>query len=229
MSALFESPGYETQHWDVSPALQIGAAELAASARIKRIKADETLYVEGESAPHCYQVVSGYIKEYNTLEDGRRQITDFYDAGDMFGLSGTRDHHYTAEAVVDSVVRYYPREILARASASPELSRYFFDMLVNRLNRSREQVIMIGRMNAAQRVAAFLYHLFEARCGAGEIDLPMSRQDIADHLGLTTETVCRSLTELKKKRFIVMPTARQFSVLDEEKLADVARGASTLL
>jgi CRP/FNR family nitrogen fixation transcriptional regulator len=229
MSALFEPPDFEQRHVEGIMPATIDAASFAASACLKRVKAGATLYVEGDPAPYCYQVADGYVKEYNTLEDGRRQITDFYSVGEMFGISDGEEHLYTAEAISDSVVRYYPREMLARASSSPAMSRYFFDMLVSRLNRSRERIIMLGRMNAAQRVAAFLFHLSEERRSAKVIDLPMSRQDIADHLGLTTETVCRSLTELKRKGFITMPSARRFSVCDGPKLADAVHGASDLI
>lgn len=229
MSALFEAPGFERRYGDITDDAEIDAASFAASATIRRVKAGAALYMEGDPAPHCYQVASGFIKEYNTLEDGRRQITDFYGVGEMFGISDGDEHLYTAEAITESVVRSYPREMLLRASRSPEMSRYFFDVLVSRLNRSRERIIMLGRMNAAQRVATFLYHLAKERNATVEVSLPMSRQDIADHLGLTTETVCRSLTELKRRGFITMPSARRYRVRDAARLADVAHGASGLI
>lgn len=229
MSALFEPPGFERRKIDRGPPPAIDAAAFAASASIKQFKAGVTLYVEGDPAPYCYQVADGFVKEYNTLEDGRRQITDFYGIGDMFGISNGDEHRYTAEAVANSVVRCYPREMLVRAAASPAMSGYLFDMLVSRLNRSRERIMMLGRMNAAQRVAAFLFHLSEERRFAKVIELPMSRQDIADHLGLTTETVCRSLTELKRRGLIAMPSARRYSICDAAKLADAVHGASDLI
>lgn len=229
MSALIEPFDTAKLVDDEHSTDRIDAAGFAASACIKRVKSGETLHLEGDPAPYCYQVASGFIKEYNTLEDGRRQITDFYGVGEMFGITDIDRHLHTAEAISDSVVRYYPREMLSRACSSPILSRYFFDTLVARLNRSHERIIMLGRMNAAQRVAVFLFHLSEKGAADEEIDLPMSRQDIADHLGLTTETVCRSLTDLKRKGYISMSSARRFSVCDTLRLGDVARGASGML
>jgi CRP-like cAMP-binding protein len=204
-----------------------GAASFAASANIKRLKAGETLYVEGDAAPFCYQVASGVVKEYNTLEDGRRQVADFYGVGELFGISELSEQLHTAEAVTDCTVRGYPRETFLHAVASsPELSHHFLDTIMTRLHRARERMVMLGRMNAIQRIASFLLRLSEQQETATDIHFPMSRQDIADHLGLTTETVCRALTTLKKKGMVIMPSARVFSIPDEDRLEDVAHGSA---
>lgn len=227
MSALFETSRPDHQLFDETPIDASEAADIAASACVRRVKAGETLYMERDPAPFCYQVMSGLFKEYNTLKDGRRQIADFYGVGAIFGISESDVHLYTAEAVREAAVRYYPREAFLRACSSSALSRSLLDMLIARLDRSRERNIMLGRMSATQRVAVFLHHLAEERSPAGDIELPMSRQDISDHLGLTTETVCRSFTELKKKGLIAMPSARRFSVRNAARLAEFACGAAT--
>ncbi len=206
-----------------------GATSLAASASVKRIKAGETLYVEGDDAPFCYQMISGVAKEYNTLEDGRRQVADFYGVGELFGISELTEQLHTAEAITDCAVRCFPREKFLRAvETNPVLSHRFVGALMTRLHRSRERMVMLGRMNAVQRTASFLLRLAEEQEKATDIQFLMSRQDIADHLGLTIETVCRTLTELKKKGLILMPVARLFSILDEEGLEGIAHGAAGL-
>lgn len=204
----------------------IGGPALASNANVKRFKAGETLYVEGDEAPYCYQIVSGVAKEYNTLEDGRRQVADFYGVGELFGISEIDEQLHTAEAITDCAVRCYPRDLFLRAvAASPTLSQIFLDTLMTRLHRTRERMIMLGRMSAIQRVAAFLLRLCAEQDSTDNIRFLMSRQDIADHLGLTIETVCRALTEMKKRGVLVFETARLFSIPDEDALEDIAHGA----
>jgi CRP-like cAMP-binding protein len=206
-----------------------GAADFAASANIRRLKAGETLFVEGDAAPFCYQVASGVIKEYNTLEDGRRQVADFYGVGELFGISELDEQLHTAEAITDCTVRCYPRESFLHAiSSSPELSYHFLDTIMTRLHRARERMVMLGRMSAVQRITAFLLRLSVEQATTTNVQFLMSRQDIADHLGLTIETVCRVLTALKKKGLIIMPSARVFSIPDEASLDGVAHGGRNL-
>ena len=206
------------------PNLEI--AEFAASANVRRFKAGETIFVEGEAAPYCFQVVSGVVKEFNTLEDGKRQVADFYGVGELFGISELDEQLHTAEAITECAVRCYPRETLLNAVAvSPELSHQFLDALMTRLHHTRKRMIMLGRMTAMQRVASFLLRLSSEQGIFSNIRLAMSRQDIADHLGLTIETVCRCLTDMKKKKLITMPSARVLTIPDIEALEKLAQGA----
>lgn len=203
---------------------------MGANVCIRRLKAGETLYVEGESADYCYEIVSGVIKEYNTLEDGRRQVAEFYSAVEMFGFSESQDQLHTAEAITPCTVRCYPREAFMKTvAASPSLSASFLETLMTRLHRARERMVMIGRMSAIQRVATFLLRLAEDQDTRVNVHLAMSRQDIADHLGLTIETVCRTLTELKKQGIVVMESARVFTIADEASLEAVAMGSRARL
>lgn len=200
----------------------------AASLSLRRIKAGETLYVEGDAAPYCYQIVDGVMKEYNTLEDGRRQVADFYSTGELFGISEMDEHLHTAESITACAVRCYPRDAYLKAiAASPDLSKQFLDTLMTRLHRARERLIMLGRMSASQRVATFLLRLSSEQNTTDDIRFVMSRQDIADHLGLTIETVCRILTDFKKRRIINMQSARVFSVPRIGALTDAADGLDT--
>lgn len=203
---------------------------LAASAAIRKLAPGETLYIEGELAISCFQVVSGVVKEYNTLIDGRRQITDFYSLGNIFGISEADEYLHTAEAVTNCVVRIFPRDTyLQYALASREQSQKIVTDLMTRLHRAEERAIMLGRMNARQRVATFLQRLSEDQGHPQKIRISMSRQDIADHLGLTIETVCRVLTELKKTGYIDMDGARILSIKEPERMENIACVGSTML
>ena len=225
MTALVKAEAFHTGAVPFNSEIVIDASRLAAGASLKTLRAGETLFVEGDRAPFCYQVVSGVIKEYNTLEDGRRQVADFYSVGDLFGFSEAKHHLCSAEAVTDCTVRCYPKDAYLRAiSSSPELSYQFLGALMSRLHRTRERMIVLGRMSAAQRVAAFLLRLSAEQQTLHGVTFLMSRQDIADHLGLTIETVCRILTSFKKSRLIEMKTARLFDVLDIAALDAVANG-----
>lgn len=205
-------------------------AGLNSLACVRHLKPGETLYVESESAGFCYQILSGVMKEYNTLEDGRRQVAEFYAEGAMLGLSAEADHLHTAEAVTPCAVRCFPREAFIQAAAgSTQLSQALLAETLMRLDRARERMVMIGRMSAMQRVASFLLRLSADQDVRDDISIFMSRQDIADHLGLTIETVCRTLTELKKIKAIVMASARVFSIAGDGVLEDIAMGARTRL
>ncbi len=206
-------------------ATDLSEPQLAAAAIVRRVKAGETLYVEGDPAPYCYQIVSGVVKEYNTLEDGRRQVADFYGVGELFGISELDEQLHTAETITECAIRSYPRDTFMQAVASsPALSQHFLDTLMMRLHRARERIIMLGRMSAMQRVTSFLLRLSAEQNTLSDVRLMMSRQDMADHLGLTIETVCRALTDLKKRGLIVMPAARLFTIPDESTLDDIAHG-----
>ncbi|MGE0407650.1 MAG: helix-turn-helix domain-containing protein [Amphiplicatus sp.] len=199
-------------------------ANLASIGHLRRLKAGETLFAEGDEASFCYQVASGFIKQYATLEDGRRQVSDFDSVGEFFGMSDSDQHLQTAEAVTDSAIRCYPKDALYRMiNSSIELSRFFHDALVARLQKAREGMMILGRLNAAERVAHFLLRLSKDATSR-DIHLPMSRQDIADYLGLTVETVCRVLAQLKAEGVIRLQSARQMTVCDRAKLASLAGG-----
>ena len=123
--------------------------------------------------------MSGVIKEYNTLEDGRRQVAEFYSAVEMFGFSESEDQLHTAEAITPCTVRCYPREAFMKTvAASPALSASFLKTLMTRLHRARERMVMIGRMSAIQRVATFLLRLADDQEARANVHLAMSRPEL---------------------------------------------------
>jgi CRP/FNR family nitrogen fixation transcriptional regulator len=192
-----------------------------------RFSRNETIFNDGDEAKNCYKVISGTIRLCKHMSDGRRQIADFLLAGDFFGFMQFGTYKFTAEAVGDVVLMCYPQGQVARLSgAMPNLRGRLLVLLSQRLLGMQDHLVMLGRQTAKERVASFLIHIAE-RSDAEEglaFDLPMSRQDIADYLGLTIETVCRMLSELKRERIIAIPDASQIVLKDLEALQTLAEG-----
>jgi CRP/FNR family nitrogen fixation transcriptional regulator len=162
--------------------------------------ANEDIHAEGARADHCYRVLSGCVRTVQLLADGRRQVGEFLMTGDMFGLDDLDTHVFAAEAVTAVVLRRYPRRMQAAlAERNPGLARRLHDLTLAHLHRTCRHAMALGRMTAGERLAAFLLQM--DRClpplENGLLNLPMSRTDIADHLGLTVETVCRLLAVFK--------------------------------
>ncbi|WP_419252424.1 helix-turn-helix domain-containing protein [Caulobacter sp. ErkDOM-YI] len=183
---------------------------------------DEEIFGEGETADHVYQVISGSVRTCRTLRDGRRQIDEFHFAGDYFGLEAGDLHRVSAEAMTDTTVRMVRRGALSQLAAQrPEVARVLFRLTVEGLQRSQDHVLMLGRKSARERVVGLLVDLAD-RTGGDELDIPMSRQDMADYLGLTIETVSRTLTQLQADGVIAIPTTRHIVLRDGVALRRLA-------
>jgi CRP-like cAMP-binding protein len=186
-----------------------------------RFSRNKTIFNDGDEATNCYKVVSGAVRLCKHMVDGRRQIADFLLAGDFFGIMQFGSYKFTAEAVGDVVLMCYPQSQVARLSRSmPNLRGRLLVLQSQRLLGMQDHLVMLGRQTAKERVASFLLHIAE-RSDAEEgvaFELPMSRQDIADYLGLTIETVCRMLTDLKRKRIVSLPVPGQVVVEDMDTL-----------
>lgn len=193
-----------------------------------RFARNETIFNDGDEATNCYKVISGAVRLCKHMADGRRQIADFLLAGDFFGFMQFGHYKFTAEAVGNVVLMRYPQRQVARLSSSmPNLRGRLLVLLSQRLLGMQDHLVMLGRQTAKERIASFLLHIAE-RSDAEEhiaFDLPMSRQDIADYLGLTIETVCRMLSELKRDRVIAIPNAGQVVLNDMDALSALAEGA----
>ncbi len=167
------------------------------------------IYGENEPAEYLYKVVSGAVRTYKVLNDGRRQIGAFYLPGDIFGLEVGGEHTFSAEAVADCKVLVIKRSALvALASRDNEVARQLWAMAAAELQRAQAHIMLLIK-TAQERVAGFLLEMAARNSGANEVELPMSRQDIADYLGLTIETVSRTLTLLENSGAIVVPTSRR--------------------
>ncbi len=168
------------------------------------------IFGEGESAEHLYRVVSGAVRICKLMSDGRRQISAFYLPGDTFGLETDGIHIFSAEAVSDCELLLVKRgPFVAAAMRNPGAIAELWSQTMDHLRRAQHHMLLLGRKNAQERIAAFLLELAERLCCAGELRLPMSRQDIADYLGLTIETVSRTLTQLERDGLIEIPVSRQ--------------------
>ncbi|HVZ14710.1 MAG TPA: helix-turn-helix domain-containing protein [Bauldia sp.] len=175
---------------------------------------DEEIYGEGEPAEYLYQVVRGAVRTTKMLEDGRRQIGAFYRPGDFFGLEAGDEHSFSAEAICNSVVRLAKRSsIVAMASRDTTLASELWTSTARSLRVAQEHMLLLGRKTAEERLASFLLSLAGAPAnGQIVVELPMSRQDIADYLGLTIETVSRTFTKLEDNAAIELPSSRRIVV-----------------
>jgi CRP/FNR family transcriptional regulator/CRP/FNR family nitrogen fixation transcriptional regulator len=166
-----------------------------------QVAREQEIHPEGEPAQFCYRVVSGCVRAVRLTEDGRRQVAEFFLKGDMFGLDDLDAHEHAAEAVSDTVLRRYPRRMVENlAESHTALSRRLRDLAFSRLRAAHARILLLGRGTAPERIAAFLLEM-ESRLdhrGGGVMALPMGRADMADHLGLTVETICRVLAGMKR-------------------------------
>jgi CRP/FNR family nitrogen fixation transcriptional regulator len=167
------------------------------------------IYGENEKAEYLYKVISGSVRTYKVLNDGRRQIGAFYLPGDLFGLEIGNDHTFSAEAITDSKVLVIKRSgLVALAAHDNDVAHQLWTMTAGELQRAQSHIMLLIK-TAQERVAGFLLEM-AARAPAGnEVELPMSRQDIADYLGLTIETVSRTLTQLENAATIAVPSSRR--------------------
>ena len=180
------------------------------------------IYGEKESAEYVYQVMSGAVRSYKLLTDGRRQIGAFHLTGDIFGLENGNEHRFTTEAIVDTTVRLVRRQSLEMVAESDAMvAKNLLSMTTSNLQHAEDHMLLLGRKTSLERVAAFLLEMDKRLTAAGVMALPMSRRDIADYLGLTLETVSRALSRLHELDVLgfVGNTQRQIVLLDRHRLA----------
>ena len=180
------------------------------------------LFAEGDAADCWFRVISGAVRLSKLLANGRRHITEFYFAGDCFGIDNLPERLFSAEAVGEVVVMRYPRRATERLiDEQPQLARSLRDMMVCDLANAQMRMLLLGRMSAPERVATFLLDMFDRRDARRSLDLPMSRSDIADYLGLTIETVCRVLSAFKRDGLIDIANPHQIELRDRGGLAAI--------
>jgi CRP-like cAMP-binding protein len=177
------------------------------------------IYGENEPAEYLYRVISGTVRTYKVLNDGRRQIGAFYLPGDIFGLEIGGEHTFSAEAIIDAKVLVIRRaSVIGLAAREPEVARHLWAMTAAELDRAHDHIMLLIK-TAQERVAGFLLEMAKRSAAGSEIELPMSRQDIADYLGLTIETVSRTLTQLEKDAAIAVPTSRRIVLRNRAALS----------
>jgi CRP/FNR family transcriptional regulator, nitrogen fixation regulation protein len=180
---------------------------------------DEEIYAEGAPADCWFKVISGTVRICKLLADGRRHIAEFFYAGDCFGLDGTAERAFAAEAIGDVIVMRFDRTATERlVDKRPELARRMCNMTLRNLAHAQTRLLLLGRMTAPERVASFLIELAERRDVKRMLDVPMARNDIADYLGLTVETVCRVLSAMKRDGSIAISHPQRIEIRDREAL-----------
>ena len=176
------------------------------------------VFGENEPADYLYKLVSGSVRSYKVLVDGRRQIGAFYVPGDIFGLESGDAHTFSAEAVSDCKILVIKRSaVMNLAARDPEVARQMWAAIARELTRVQAHSLLLIK-TAQERVASFLLEMADRVPADGLVELPMSRQDIADYLGLTIETVSRTLTQLEKIAAIGVPSSRRILLRNRSAL-----------
>ena len=173
------------------------------------------IYAQGEKSANLYQVEFGAVRIYRLMSDGRRQIAAFHLAGEVFGFEADGVHHFFAEAICATGIR------VLRTPSTVDMSRAILPLALQSLIRTQEHLLVLGRQSAEERVAAFLLDMAERQGGLDQFELPMSRTDIGDYLGLTIETVSRVFSRLKEKKIIRLPSLRSVQVLRWQPLREM--------
>jgi CRP/FNR family transcriptional regulator, nitrogen fixation regulation protein len=184
------------------------------------VERNAEIYGEGEPAEYVYCVTRGVVRTYKLLSDGRRQINAFLLPGDVFGLEDTDEHRFTAEAVCDTTVAFVKRSTLVEvAGRISDVARDMWMIASAELRRAHDHMLLLGRKSAQERIAAFLMEMASRADQTDLVELPMSRLDIADYLGLTIETVSRTLTLLESASTIELPSTRRIRLRNKAALS----------
>ncbi|MEP7239558.1 MAG: helix-turn-helix domain-containing protein [Devosia sp.] len=176
---------------------------------------DSLIYAQGDEAGPLYLVEFGTVRICRVTADGRRQITSFCFAGDVFGLEDGEEHRSYAESVDGAGIR------VLRPADTASFVQKLLGLALRRFARIQSHILLLGRMSASEKMASFLLDLLDRQDGDDVVNLPMQRNDIADYLGLTFETVSRVLRLFKDRRIIRLQSVDRIEILDPTALADV--------
>ncbi|MBN9560001.1 MAG: helix-turn-helix domain-containing protein [Alphaproteobacteria bacterium] len=192
-------------------------------ASVVRAGRDAVLVAQADPADYSFLVISGCLRTVRLMSDGRRQIGAFLFPGDFFGLEALNEHTFGMEAVGPAILRRYLRcSLEAYADRNMDFARRLRTMSAKRLRSEQARVLALGRMTASERIARFLLEMAHRTDASGPcIELPMSRADVADYLGLTTETVCRMLTQMQREAIIAINRSL-IAIKDGDALAALA-------
>ncbi|MCC6469666.1 MAG: helix-turn-helix domain-containing protein [Alphaproteobacteria bacterium] len=193
------------------------------------IEPHQPIFSEADAADHVFTVTGGAVKIYKLLPDGRRQITGFLFPGDFLGLTHNALYAYSAEAMTATRLCRFPRKKLeALLDELPKLEQRLLGMASHELAAAQDQMVLLGRKSARERVVSFLLMLSGGAVRRGQPDnpvaVPMTRNDIADFLGLTVETVSRTMTQLKTQHLIELMDEKQVRLSRIEALREIAGG-----
>jgi CRP/FNR family nitrogen fixation transcriptional regulator len=182
---------------------------------VRHFAPQQTIYAEGEPATYVMLIIHGMVRSCSTFADGRRFIGAFHTAGDMFGLERDPTYLAAAEAVCETAIILYPAPDWSDAAhAQDSLSRQILAAMLRSANQARCHARLLGRLRAIEKICAFLLECHHRANQQTQLTLEMTRQDIADYLGLTVETVSRCLTQLKRDGLITLHSSRHLDLLD---------------
>jgi CRP-like cAMP-binding protein len=209
----------------VRKGIDLSVAALQSIGTVCQFGRNQTIFSDGDDAVYSYKVVSGAVRLVKLMADGRRHIAGFQLPGDLFGIEWTGEYELTAEAVTEVTAVRYSRTHLERLGEErADVRRQLTERLRDDLRAAHDHLISLGCQSARERVASFLL-LLARRMGAKDgaaIEMHMGRQDIADYLGLTIETVCRTLSDLKDARVIEIPNRHQIVICSFTRLDSAA-------
>lgn len=205
-------------------------ARLASAAMAREIPKGEIFIEEGEAASEFFNITSGTVKLYKLLPDGRQQVTGFASAGHFLGLAVSQTYAFSAEAIETTQLCAFSRPKMRELIQDfPALEQRLLETACNELVAAQEQMLLLGRKTARERVASFLVaraavQLPCTRTSGDSIALPMTRGEIADYLGLTIETVSRTMSRFKAEKRIAIPSNTEVMLLDRPWLDSMAAG-----
>jgi CRP/FNR family transcriptional regulator, nitrogen fixation regulation protein len=212
------NPSFKQPSVRVPPGDERAAGSIELMGAVVPFARNSEIFGENEPADYLYKLVSGSVRSYKVLIDGRRQIGAFYVPGDIFGLETGDTHTFSAEAITDCKILVIKRSaVIALATRDPDVARQMWAATARELRRVQEHSLLLIK-TAQERVASFLLEMAERVTADGLVELPMSRQDIADYLGLTIETVSRTLTQLEKTAAIGVPSSRRILLRNRSAL-----------
>lgn len=245
MSAVLTRPVGPDSHAGIEPCTHCDArpysvcnaigdcdlARLAALAQVMEVPQGTTFIAEGEPASHFFNITRGTAKLFKLLPDGRRQITGFAMVGHFLGLAVSDTYAFSAEAIEPiRFCRFHRNKLRALLEDFPAMESRLLEAAANELVAAQEQMLLLGRKTARERLASFLVMQCSQAMPAAhphcQFPLPMTRGDIADYLGLTIETVSRTLTVLRKEGLIDVPGPGVLVLRDRAALEKVAGGLS---
>lgn len=203
--------------------------DFARNVRTRLVKPGQSVYREFEEAKFVYSVVSGEIRLANLLDDGRRQVTAFKTAGEVLGEQRNGYYQSDAEAVCDTVVCQISIKALETyLKKMPAMQTALTEKVLEELQELRHLAILLGRKTPIEKIATFLIDRAEKSSSETEneinVSLTMGRTDIADFLGLTIETVSRTITKLKKMGVLEVPSNHSILIKDRVWLENLAEG-----
>ena len=204
-----------------------------ASGSVRLVKPREHVFTTGDARSHVYRVESGAVCLYKIMGDGRRQVLDFAYAGDFIGLGFQGEYTFNAQALEPSRLKCLPVATLSRmVDRDPRLGMKLYEAMSRELSATQEHLFTVGQRSAVERVACFLLSLSRRNARHGQnaetLVLPMTRSDIADFLGLTIETVSRTLTKFRSAKIIDLEQCTLLRLINIDKLERLSVGEASV-